>query len=417
MPPAPVATPPCGTLLPALEPEPLDWTCVVSSSSSSSSSSPASAGAAPMASAAEVAAMTERTRFCLKSNGAPFSMGRNVSIVRARPRHGNNGRRSDERRSRLIAARAGVGVPRVTSRSWRAPAVDLGLACAVVGAISVVLFPIAELDPGVSSGVLYVLGVLLLATRRGLRAGLAASVFSAAALDYFHADPVGTFYAKDPGDLVAVAVLLGTAAVATLIGNRARHDAERIRLREVEASRARVIQAADEERRRVVRDLHDGAQQRLVHTVITLKMARELMDRDEAAALVAEALDNAQRATQELGELAHGILPSVLTHGGLRAGIDALAARMPVPVETDVPSVRLAPAVEATAYFVTAEALTNVAKHARARRVWVSATVRARGLEVRVDDDGVGGARRDGTGLLGLQDRLAALHGRVRGGS
>jgi signal transduction histidine kinase len=302
----------------------------------------------------------------------------------------------------------------VTTRACRAAAVDLGLASAVVGAITLVLFPVAELDPGVSSGVLYVLGVLLLATRRGLRAGLAASVISAAALAYFHAEPVGRLDAKDPGDLVAIGVLLVTATVASLIGNRARHDAERIRLREVEASRARVIRAADEERRRVVRDLHDGAQQRLVHTVITLKMARELLDGDDAAALVEEALDNSRRAHQELRELAHGILPSVLTHGGLRAGIDALAARMPVPVETDVPAVRLAPAVEATAYFVTAEALTNVAKHARARHVWVSATVGERGLELRVDDDGVGGAQRDGTGLLGLQDRLAALDGRLR---
>jgi signal transduction histidine kinase len=314
----------------------------------------------------------------------------------------------------LIAARAAVGVPFVTTRSWRAAAIDLGLACAVVGAITAVLFPIAELDPGVSSGVVYVLGVLLLATRRGLRAGLTASVISAAALDYFHADPAGTFYAKDPGDLVAIAVLLVTATVASLIGNRARHDAERIRLREVEASRARVIQAADEERRRVVRDLHDGAQQRLVHTVVTLRMARDQLNGDVVAALVDEALDNAQRATQELRELAHGILPSVLTRGGLRAGIDALAARMPVPVETDVPSVGLAPAVEATAYFVTAEALTNVAKHAHARHAWVSAKISAGGLEVRVDDDGVGGAQRDGGGLLGLQDRLAALDGRLR---
>src|SRR5919106_594639 len=228
MPPAPVATPPCGTLLPALEPEPLGWTCVVSSSSSSSSS-PARAGAAPMASAADVAAMTERTRFCLKSTGTPFSMDRNAFMVRARPRHGNNDRRSHERRTRLIAARAGVGVPRVATRSWRAAAVDLGLACAVVGAITVILFPIAELDPGVSSGVLYVLGVLLLATRRGLRAGVAASVLSAAALDFFHAHPIGTLYAKDPGDLVALAVLLVTAGVASLIGNRARPDPERIR--------------------------------------------------------------------------------------------------------------------------------------------------------------------------------------------
>src|SRR5919108_2114693 len=218
MPPAPVATPPCGTLLPALEPEPLDWTCVVPSWSSSSS--PARAGAVPMASAADVAAMTDRTRFCLKSTALPSRWIGTPSIVRARRRHGNNGGRSHERRTRLIAARAGVGVPRVATRSWRAAAVDVGLACAVVGAITVILFPIAELDPGVSSGVLYVLGVLLLATRRGLRAGLAASVFSAAALAYFHADPVGTLYAKDPGDLVALAVLLVTASVASPLGHR-----------------------------------------------------------------------------------------------------------------------------------------------------------------------------------------------------
>jgi len=311
---------------------------------------------------------------------------------------------------------------------------DLALTCAVVGAITLVLFPIGELDPGVSSGVLYVLGVLLLASYRGLWVGLLASVISTVALNYFHAAPIGQLDGKSAGDFVALGVLLATAMVGSVIADRARHraieaehrlrlegelrsrDAERIRLEEVRASRARVQAAADQERRRVVRDLHDGAQQRLVHTVVTLKLAHRLLERSETGAteLVDEALDHAQRATTELRELAHGILPSFLMSGGLQAGVDALASRTPVPVEIDIPSARLAPAVEATAYFVIAEALTNVAKHAQARHVWVTAAPEEGQLQVRVRDDGVGGARLDGPGLLGLRDRLAALDGRLR---
>ena len=127
-----------------------------------------------------------------------------------------------------------------------------------------------------------------------------------------------------------------------------------------------------------------------------------------------EALDQAERATAELRELAHGILPTVLTQGGLRAGVDALASRMPVPVENDVSVGRLPAAVEATAYFVVAEALTNVAKHAQAGRAAVTARVEDGALRVEVRDDGVGGARPDGSGLLGLADRLAVLEGRLR---
>ena len=181
------------------------------------------------------------------------------------------------------------------------------------------------------------------------------------------------------------------------------------------ASRARIVAATDEERRRVVRDLHDGAQQRLVHTVITLRLACQALDRgqDGAHALVTEALEHAEQATAELRELAHGILPSALTKGGLRAGVDSLAARMPVPVENDVSVGRLPAAVEATAYFVAAEALTNVAKHARAGRAAVAAHLEDHTLRVLVRDDGVGGARPDGSGLLGLADRLAALDGRL----
>jgi signal transduction histidine kinase len=200
-----------------------------------------------------------------------------------------------------------------------------------------------------------------------------------------------------------------TQLVATAIANtQARSD--------LAASRARIVGAADEERRRVVRDLHDGAQQRLVHTVVTLKLAREALqsEPDPAAELVTEALDQAEQATAELRELAHGILPSVLAHGGLRAGVDALSSRMPVPVENGVAVGRLPAAVEATAYFVVAEALTNVAKHARAERVEVMARVQDGALAVHVRDDGVGGARPDGSGLVGLADRLAALDGQLR---
>jgi signal transduction histidine kinase len=200
-----------------------------------------------------------------------------------------------------------------------------------------------------------------------------------------------------------------TELVATAISNvQARSD--------LAASRARIVAAADEERRRVVRDLHDGAQQRLVHTVVTLKLAHRALESDEAAApaLVTQALDQAQLATTELRELSHGILPNVLTRGGLRAGVQALASRMPVPVDVDVSVERLAVTIEATAYFVVAEGLTNVAKHAGAKRAAVSAHIERDTLRVEVRDDGAGGARTDGTGLVGLRDRLAAVDGRLR---
>jgi PAS domain S-box-containing protein len=200
-----------------------------------------------------------------------------------------------------------------------------------------------------------------------------------------------------------------TELVATAISNmQARAD--------LAASRARIVVATDEERRRVVRDLHDGAQQRLVHTLITMRMTRDALknDPENALRLLDEALSNGEQAVAELRELAHGILPEVLTRGGLRAGVDALASRMPVPVENRVSVDRLPATVEATAYFVVAEALTNVAKHARAEHAAVIARVEAGILRVEVHDDGVGGARPDGSGFVGLADRLAVLDGRLR---
>ena len=200
-----------------------------------------------------------------------------------------------------------------------------------------------------------------------------------------------------------------TGLVATAISNIQARS-------ELSASRARIVVATDEERRRVVRDLHDGAQQRLVHTVVILNMARSALEDEgeNAAELVSEALQHAEEATGELRELAHGILPSVLTDGGLRGGVGALASRMPVPVENAVSVDRLPPAVEATAYFVVAEALTNVAKHSQASHAVVTAEMGDGTLRIEVRDDGVGGANAAGSGLVGLADRLAALNGTLR---
>jgi signal transduction histidine kinase len=199
-----------------------------------------------------------------------------------------------------------------------------------------------------------------------------------------------------------------TELVATAISNAESRTA-------LTASRARLVAAADEERRRVVHDLHDGAQQRLVHTVVTLKLARRALDhQQDVSPLVTEALDQAQHATAELRELSHGILPAVLTHGGLREAVNALATRAHVAVENAVTVDRLAAPVEATAYFVVAEALTNVTKHAHAEHAVVAAHVEDGTLHVEVRDDGVGGAQVAGSGLTGLADRLAVLDGDLR---
>jgi signal transduction histidine kinase len=181
------------------------------------------------------------------------------------------------------------------------------------------------------------------------------------------------------------------------------------------ASRARLVTEADEARRRVVRDLHDGAQQRLVHTIVTLKLAERALQANEKKAepLVAEALAQAQQGNAELRELAHGILPAVLTQGGLRSGVNTIVARLELPVEVDVPPARFPAEIEASAYFIVAEALTNVVKHSRADHAEVRAYVEDGALRVEVRDDGIGRADPDGHGLVGLQDRVTALGGRL----
>jgi signal transduction histidine kinase len=180
------------------------------------------------------------------------------------------------------------------------------------------------------------------------------------------------------------------------------------------ASRARILKAGDEERRRLGRDLHDGAQQQLVSAVISLQLAQKRWDdRGRARQLVDDALGHAQAAIGDLRELAAGIHPSVLTDRGLHAALETLGTRAPVPVElvTQLPE-RLPMSVETTAYFLVAEALTNVGKYARASRASVTVRVAGDELEIEVLDDGVGGANpASGSGLRGLADRVAALRG------
>jgi GAF domain-containing protein len=198
-----------------------------------------------------------------------------------------------------------------------------------------------------------------------------------------------------------------TALVATAIANAESRAA-------LAASRARIVGAVDRSRRRIERDLHEGAQQRLVHAVIALKLALRAFatgDTDRTQ-LVAEALQHAEQANAELRELAHGILPAALTRGGLRAGVDAIVSRTSLPVSVDVSVGRMPAGVEATAYFVISEALTNAVQHARAASATVTAAVERGELRVEVCDDGIGGAQTGArSGLEGLEDRVSALDG------
>jgi len=186
-------------------------------------------------------------------------------------------------------------------------------------------------------------------------------------------------------------------------------------LAEARSTQLRIVEAADAERRRLERDLHAGAQQRLVALSLKLGMARARLDGagGDVAALVAEAHDESKLALAELRDLARGIHPAVLTERGLGAALQDLAGRSTVPVTVEAaPGERLPAAVEATAYFVVAECLANVAKYAHANGAWVSVRREPQELAVEVRDDGAGGADpAAGSGLRGLTDRVGALDG------
>jgi signal transduction histidine kinase len=196
-----------------------------------------------------------------------------------------------------------------------------------------------------------------------------------------------------------------------------RARALRGRVGDLQDARQRVIATADAERRRIERDLHDGAQQRLVSVALTLTLAEAQVaaGAPHAAKLITQAREEIQLAIKELRELARGIHPAVLSDHGLKAALEALAARAPVPVEVSgVPAERLQPEVECAAYYVTAEALTNVAKYAHASEATVRVSRERECLRVLVRDNGVGGADPStGSGLRGLHDRVDALDGHL----
>jgi signal transduction histidine kinase len=209
------------------------------------------------------------------------------------------------------------------------------------------------------------------------------------------------------------------AAAARLALVNARLHAEvRAQLETVQESRARIAAAADEERRRIERDLHDGAQQRLVALALELRSAqRNLADSGDPdmQRLLASTADELQVAVEELRDLAQGIHPGILTQGGLAYALEALAARAPLPVTVTATSERFSPEIEATAYFVACEALTNVVKHSGASSAAIGARRDNGTLVLEVSDDGAGGAALDGgSGLRGLTDRVEAIGGVLR---
>ncbi len=217
--------------------------------------------------------------------------------------------------------------------------------------------------------------------------------------------------AADEPELVRA---VGGAAALALDNERLEAEL-RANVQELRASRARIVESADVARRRIERDLHDGAQQQLVALALVLQTARRQVDRDpdQARALLDDARGALDDALRDLRELARGIHPAVLSDRGLGFALEALAGRATVPVEiAQAPEERLPDAVEAAAYFVVAEALTNVARYAQAEQAVVAVARENGRVVVRVSDDGVGGADPSGgSGLRGLGDRVAALDG------
>jgi len=218
----------------------------------------------------------------------------------------------------------------------------------------------------------------------------------------------------DPGLVASVA-----SAMRLAVENERLEAEVEAQLDEVRASRARIVEAGDAERRRLERDLHDGAQQRLVSLALSLRAARTRLGEDVDPALrtsLEQASEEAHQALNELRELARGIHPAILTEAGLGAAVESLADRSVVPVLVEgATDERFAPIVERTAYFVVSEALANVNKHARSTRATVRLERRDGDLVLEIRDDGVGGADAShGSGLRGLADRLAAIDGTLR---
>jgi signal transduction histidine kinase len=221
----------------------------------------------------------------------------------------------------------------------------------------------------------------------------------------------------DPDIAVDPALVDSVIAAAGLALDNERLQADlRASIEALRASRARIVQAGQEERRRLERNLHDGAQQRIVAVAMTLSLAEARLpdDAGDARELIDEARAGLLRSLDELRRLSQGIHPALLTERGLGPALEELVGGSPLPVELDVDDRRYDEDAEAAAYYVVAESLANAAKHARASRVRVRIAGEGRCVRVTVADDGVGGAGiAGGSGLAGLTDRVEALGGRL----
>jgi len=306
---------------------------------------------------------------------------------------------------RLDLSAPSLRFPRSERAAW-----VLAVAAPVV--ITLALLPFRS-DLGLG-GVLFcqLIAVVVVAGIGGVRPALMAVVVGFAAGVIVFSRPFGTLPIDRPVDLVALtAFVVVGGAVGILVDDLTRLAAD------LAASRARVVAAADEARRRIERDIHDGAQQRLVSLGLELRAARASMppgltQLDRELSRIGEGLAAAQ---DELRELALGIHPAILAEGGIGPALKSLTRRSPVPVALDVRVAgRLPERVEVAGYYVVAETLTNAAKHAEASAVRIQVAQNGRVLDVTVSDDGVGGADpARGSGLVGLQDRVGALGGTI----
>jgi len=188
----------------------------------------------------------------------------------------------------------------------------------------------------------------------------------------------------------------------------------RLQLEEVRESRARIVSAQLDERKRIERDLHDGSQQRLLALAMNLRATELSGDGDAALSALPRAIDEIQTTVRELRDLANGLHPSVLEDGGLSAALQELAARSPIPIRMNVLENRLPAAVESSAWFIACEAIANVVKHAHASAVSLAAAEADGVLVLSIDDDGVGGADPQGHGLRGMADRAEAAGGSLK---
>jgi signal transduction histidine kinase len=266
---------------------------------------------------------------------------------------------------------------------------------------------------------LYALGVVAIAMVWDTGLAVINAVLAVTVFDYLFIPPLHTLGVDDMADVVALVVFLATAIVVGVPAARLRRavlESERLS-KELAASRARVIAAGDEVRRRVERDLHDGAQQHLISLAFELRIAQDTVpvELPTLRADLGQVAEELTEVMEELREISRGLHPTILSEGGLGPALRTLTQRSAVPVELHLNiNSRYPQPVEVAAYYVVCEALTNATKHADASRTEVVLEERDSTLRLRVCDDGIGGAEpQRGSGLIGLRDRVEALGGSI----